>query len=181
MFGWLRRGSAGKGCGRMETLKAGVKAPEFTLPATDGKPFSLQEALGRGPVMLVFFKKSCPVCQYAFPLYQRLFQAYGNRGATMVGVSQNPKKETEAFARSYGVTFPVLLDDTSSYPVSNAYGLTNVPTVFWIAQDGKIEISSVGWSRKDFVAAGERMAAAGKKPPATLIQPQEKIDDFRFG
>jgi len=165
----------------METLKAGVKAPLFTLPATDGTSFSLGEALARGPVMLAFFKKSCPVCQYAFPLYERLYKAYGNRGVTLVGVSQNPKKETEAFAQSFGVTFPVLLDDTSTYPVSNAYGLTNVPTVFWISQDGKIEISSVGWSRKDFEAMGEKMAVAGKMPSARLIQAQEKIDDFRFG
>jgi peroxiredoxin len=165
----------------LETLKAGTKAPQFTLPATDGWSFSLQEALERGPVVLAFFKKSCPVCQYAFPLYQRLFQAYGNRGVTLVGVSQNPKKDTEAFAESFGVMFPILLDDTSTYPVSNAYGLTTVPTVFWIAENGEIEISCVGWSRKDFEAMGEKMAVAGKMPPAALIQPQEKIADFRFG
>ena len=165
----------------METLKSGVKAPSFSLPAIDGKIFSLQEALAKGPVALAFFKRSCPVCQYAFPLYERLYAAYGNRGVTLVGISQNPKKETEAFTQSFGVTFPVLLDDTSTYPVSNAYGLTNVPTVFWISQNGKIEISSVGWSRKDFEAMGEKMAVAGKMPPARLIQAQEQIADFRFG
>jgi len=165
----------------METLKAGVKAPPFTLTATDGASFSLEEALSRGPLMLAFFKKSCPVCQYAFPLYQRLFQAYGNRGITLAGVSQNPKKDTEAFAKSFGVTFPILLDDTSTYPVSNAYGLATVPTVFWIAQNGKIEISSVGWNRKDFEAIGAKMAEQGKVPPALLIQAQENIADFRFG
>jgi peroxiredoxin len=165
----------------METLRAGVKAPPFTLPATDGASLSLDAALARGPVMLAFFKKSCPVCQYAFPLYERLYQAYGNQGVTLVGISQNPKKETEAFAKSFGVTFPILLDDTNTYPVSNAYGLTNVPTVFWIGTTGKIEISSVGWSRKDYEAISRRMAEARKIPPALLIQAQEKIDDFRFG
>lgn len=165
----------------METLKAGVKAPLFSLPAADGSSFSLETALGQGPVMLAFFKKSCPVCQYAFPFYQRLFQAYGNQGVTLVGVSQNPKKETEAFAKSFGLTFPILLDDTTTYPVSNAYGLTNVPTVFWIESGGKIEISSVGWSRKDYEAIGAKMAEAQHIPPALLIQAQEKIDNFRFG
>jgi peroxiredoxin len=181
MFRWLRWGSSGNMGGRMETLKAGVKAPPFTLPVTDGTSFSLEEVLARGPVILAFFKKSCPVCQYAFPLYQRLHQAYGNQAVTLVGVSQNPKKETEAFAKSFGVTFPILLDDTNAYPVSNAYGLTNVPTVFWIGSNGKIEISSVGWSRKDFEAVSARMAEARNLPPALLIQAQEKIDDFRFG
>lgn len=165
----------------METLKAGAMAPAFTLAATDGTTFSLQAALGQGPVVLAFFKKSCPVCQYAFPLYQRLFQAYGNRGVMLVGVSQNPKKDTEAFAKSFGVKFPILLDDTSSYPVSNAYGLTNVPTMFLVGTNGKIEISSVGWSRKDFELVSAKMADAGRIPAALLIQPQEKIADFRFG
>lgn len=165
----------------METLKAGAKAPPFTLPAMDGQSFTLQEALVRGPVVLAFFKKSCPVCQYAFPLYERLFRAYGNHGVTLAGVSQNPKKDTEAFVKSFGLTFPILLDDTSSYPVSNAYGLTNVPTLFWIGTNGKIELSSVGWSRKDYEAIGARMAEERKVPPALLIQPQERIDDFRFG
>ena len=165
----------------METLKTGARAPQFTLPATDGKTFSLQEALARGPVVLAFFKKSCPVCQYAFPFYQRLFQAYGNRGVTLAGVSQNPKKDTETFAAQFGVQFPMLLDDTSTYPVSNAYGLTNVPTLFWIDSDGTIAISSVGWSRKDFELVSEKMAAAGKIPPASLFQAQEKVADFRFG
>jgi len=50
--------------------------------------------------------------------------------------------------KQFGVTFPVLLDDTRTYPVSNEYGLTNVPSVFWIAEDGEIEISSVGWGSK---------------------------------
>jgi peroxiredoxin len=180
MFRWLFGVSANAG-GRVETLKIGAKAPLFTLAATDGSKFSLEEALGRGPAVLAFYKKSCPVCQYAFPFYERLFQAYGNQGVTLVGVSQNPKKETEAFAKSFGVTFPILLDDADTYPVSNAYGLTNVPTVFWIGSNGKIEISSVGWSRKDYEAIGTRMAELRKVPPALLIAAQERVDDFRFG
>jgi cytochrome c biogenesis protein CcmG/thiol:disulfide interchange protein DsbE len=165
----------------METLKSGTQAPPFTLSGIDGKSFSLRDALSRGPVMLAFFKKSCPVCQYAFPFYQRMFQAYGNRGVILAGVSQNQKKDTEAFAKSFGVTFPILLDDPATYPVSNAYGLTNVPTVFWIGQNGKIEISSVGWNRKDFEVMSGKMAEAGRVPAAVLLEPKEQVADFRFG
>jgi len=176
---WLL-GSKNTG-GPMTTLTAGVQAPPFTITATDGKNFSLQDALACGPVVLAFFKVSCPVCQYAFPLYERLFQAYKNRGVTLVGVSQNTKKDTDSFNNKLGVTFPVSLDDTKTYPVSNAYGLTNVPTLFWIAQDGTIEISSVGWNKKDFETVSHKMAEAGKMPPAVLLRPEEKISDFRFG
>ena len=60
----------------------------------------------------------------------------GTGKITIVGISQNAKKDTAGFIKEYGVTFPVLLDDTESYPASNAYGLTNVPSLFWIAPDG---------------------------------------------
>ena len=78
------------------------------------------------------------------------------------------------------MTFPVLLDDTSSYPVSNAYGLTNVPTIFWIAQDGEIEISSVGWIKKEMEEFNQRAAeaSAAAKP---LFHSNEQIADFRAG
>ena len=128
----------------MTALATGTKAPEFELKTLDGKRFSLNEALAGGHVVLAFFKVSCPTCQYAFPLLERLFKAYGSKGITLVGVSQNDAKETAAFGKDFGVTFPLLLDDTRRYPVSNAYGLTNVPSIFWIAQDGEIEVSSVG-------------------------------------
>ena len=151
----------------MAALNPGTTAPDFTLPTMDGKQFSLREALARGPVLAAFFKISCPTCQYAFPFLQRIYQAHGNKNVTIVGISQNEKKDTAAFLKQYGVTFPILLDDTRTYPVSNAYGLTNVPTIFWIAHDGEIEISSVGWSRKDVEEFNQRAAGVssnGLKP-----------------
>ena len=55
----------------MPALTSGIKAPNLTLPTTHGEKFSLSDALKRGPVVLAFFKVTCPVCQYAFPLYER--------------------------------------------------------------------------------------------------------------
>ena len=133
----------------MPALSAGSAAPEFTLQTMDGGQFDLRQALSRGPVLAVFFKISCPVCQFALPYVERLHKAYAGKNVTIVGVSQNTKSDTANFLRQYGISFPVLLDDTSSYPVSNDYGLTNVPTLFWIEQDGEIGVSSVGWSRSD--------------------------------
>jgi peroxiredoxin Q/BCP len=40
------------------TLKAGDKAPPFTLLDTDGKPVSLAQLLDQGPVILAFFPKA---------------------------------------------------------------------------------------------------------------------------
>ena len=165
----------------MAALAMGAKAPEFELKGLDGKRFSLRDELARGPVVLAFFKVSCPTCQYALPFYERLHKAYGHKGVPLVGISQNDAKETAAFIKEFGITFPVLLDDTRSYPVSNAYGLTNVPTMFWVAQDGEIEVSSVGWLKADFEEINRRMAEAGNSAPSAMFRPGEDVRDFRAG
>ncbi len=165
----------------MPALSVGRAAPDFQLKTLAAESFSLQDALARGPVVLVFFKVSCPTCQYALPFYERLFQAYKSRNVSLVGVSQNNSEDTAAFAKEFGLTFPLLLDDTITYPVSNAYGLTNVPTTFWIARDGEIEVSSVGWAKPDFENINRRMAEAGAIAPAYVFRAGEDVRDYRGG
>ena len=165
----------------MAALTAGAKAPDFELKAMDGKRFVLREELVLGPVVLVFFKVSCPVCRYAFPFLERLERAYGHKGVRLIGVSQDDPRHTADFTREFAVTFPVLLDEKETYPVSNAYGLTNVPTVFWIAQDSQIEVSSVGWVKADVTEIGRRMAELGKTASVAVFKPGEDVRDFRSG
>ena len=165
----------------MAALEAGKQAPQFELPAMDGSKFSLQDALHRGPVLAVFFKNSCPVCQYALPYFERLYKTYGKGKLSIIGISQNDKKDTAEFVKRYGLSFPMLLDDTKTYPASNAYGLTNVPMVFWISQSGETEISSVGWSRQEFEKIVKKAASANGQTPKPVFQPTEQIADFRAG
>ena len=165
----------------MTALTAGTSAPDFKLQTMDGTQFSLRDALSRGPVVAAFFKVSCPVCQYAFPFLERIYKAHGGKNVSIVGISQNDKKDTAAFAKEYGATFPILLDDTNTYPVSNAYGLTNVPTVFWIAQDGEIVISSVGWERKEIEQINRKAAEVNGAGATPVFHPGEVVADFRAG
>jgi peroxiredoxin len=165
----------------MTALTPGETAPDFSLPAMDGSEFSLRERLARGPVVAAFFKISCPVCQYALPFLERIYKAHGNKNVTFVGVSQDEERDTATFMKQYGLTFPALLDDTDTFPVSNAYGLTNVPTVFWIAQNGEIEISSVGWSRQDIEEISRKAAKASGDIPTPVFEPGEHVADFRAG
>src|ERR1700680_3097618 len=165
----------------MAALTAGTSAPDFKLQTMNGKQFSLRDALAHGPVVAAFFKASCPVCQYAFPFLERIYAAHAGKGVTIVGVSQNEKKDTAAFAKEYGVTFPILLDDTKTYPVSNAYGLTNVPTIFWIAQDGEIEVSSVGWDRKEIEEISRKAAKINGGGPKPVFRSDEQVPDYRPG
>ena len=164
----------------MTALPAGTKAPDFSLPGLDGTTFSLEDALLRTPVVAAFFKISCPVCQYTFPFLERLRKAYAGKVA-IVGISQDDKASTAAFLKEYGITFPALLDDPAGYAVSNAYGLTNVPTWFFIALDGEIKISSVGWVRADMEELNRRLADAGKIAVTQLFLPKDEVRDYRPG
>lgn len=156
----------------MPLLKPGAQAPDFTLPDLGSAPRSLQDLLTPGPVLLAFFKVSCPTCQYTFPFLERL---QGGR-ARVFGVSQDNQRHTEQFRREYGVTFPVLLDAASEeYLVSNAYGLTHVPSLVWVEPDGKISLTSVGFVKADLEQIARR---AG---PLELFHKNERVEAFRAG
>jgi peroxiredoxin len=165
----------------MAALVTGRLAPDFTLSTTEGKTVNLHELLQRGPLVLAFFKISCPVCQYAFPMYERLAKAHKDV-ATFLGISQNGPSDAKAFAREYGVTFPIAIDnDANHYAVSNAYGLTNVPTIFYIVPDGEIEVSSVGWSKTDVDQANAKLAELRHEKPHSLWRSGEDVPAFRAG
>jgi peroxiredoxin len=165
----------------MATLTTGVRAPEFSVTTTDGRSISLKDALKRGPAVAAFFKISCPVCQMTFPYLERIFKAYPADKLTFLGISQNEKADTQAFAREYGITFPLGLDPTESYPASNAYGLTNVPTIFFIDQGGGIEISCVGWSKADIEELNRRVAEVAGAKPKPVFKPGEDVPEFKAG
>lgn len=166
----------------MPALEAGVQAPEIELQDLDGKKFSLKEARKNGSVVAAFFKVSCPVCQLAFPFLERIFKTYANGGKfTFVGVSQDNAADTKTFNRQYGVTFPVLLDPAGKYPASNAYKLTNVPTVFLISPEGEIEFASVSWSKADMEQLGRRLAIISDMPAEQIFKPGERVPEYKPG
>jgi peroxiredoxin len=164
----------------MAALKPGTKAPAVELPLLGGGTFSLGGALSRGAVALAFFKVSCPVCQYAFPYFDRMANLMNGKGVTFIGVSQDSGADTRDFAKSFGVHFPIVLDDTARYPVSNAYGLTNVPTLFVVQEDGTISHAIISWSKQELemLFAGFRDS---QNANVKLFPPGENVADFRPG
>jgi len=165
----------------MPALTAGKTAPDVNIPTLDGAPFKLREALAAGPVLLAFFKISCPVCQMTFPYLERIHKAYPDSKLRIVGVSQNDAAATKAFLREYGVTFPIALDDSKSYAASNAYRITNVPTLLLVAPDGSIQLSSVGWSRADVEQVAAEASATSSHPKRPLFSAQDQVPDFKAG
>jgi peroxiredoxin len=164
----------------MTHIVAGKIAPGFSLKGLDGKEYSLGALLERGPVVAAFFKISCPVCQFTFPFLERLYKRYGGDGATFLGISQDDARSTKEFAAEYGVSFPMVMDE-KDYPVSNAYGLTNVPTIFLIEPDGTVKVSSMGFEKKDLETIARELAERRKIAPAALFRPDEKVPENKPG
>lgn len=161
-------------------LTPGTLAPEISLQDTTGKSQSLEAALKKGPVVAAFFKVSCPVCQFTFPFLERMYETFGDTKITFWGISQDEARDTCEYAQEFGTKFPMLIDD-KGYPVSNQYGLTNVPSVFLISPDGNIQVSSVGFSKADLERIAVEAARASGKPAQPLFKPGEVVPDYKPG
>ena len=167
---------------QMTHIVAGNAAPGFSLKAVDGKEYSLDKLTQQGPVVATFFKVSCPVCQFTFPYLERLYKRYGGDGVTFLGISQDDANDTKEFAKEFGTTFPMVLDEKQKgYLASNAYGLTSVPTIFLIETDGTVKISCMGFDKKDLESIAEELAGRKKIAPAALFRPDEAVPAHKPG
>jgi peroxiredoxin len=164
----------------LQTIQMGQKAPSFALQDVAKKPFSLAGELARGPVVAAFFKSSCPTCQFTFPFLERLFKKYGGERVSFLAISQDDAGSTKEFCKEYGVTFPALLDE-DGYPASNNYGITNVPTYFLITPDGKVEVSSVGFSKSAFEKIADALARFLGVSPSPVVLPGEIVPESKPG
>ena len=164
----------------MTHINAGNQAPDFSLKGLDGNSYSLDALRQKGPVVAAFFKVSCPVCQFTFPFVERLYKLYGGDGVTFLGISQDDARATKDFARQYGVSFPIALDE-KGYPASNAYGLSMVPTIFLIDTDGKVKVSSMGFVKKDLETIARDLAERRKIATTPLFRPNESVPAIKPG
>jgi peroxiredoxin len=139
-------------------LATGAQAPEIQLPDLNGHPFTLAQALKNGPVILAFFKISCPTCQLTFPFLQRLADAAPS--TLLIAVSQDDASGTREFQARVGVSMPTLLDIPRAYPASNAYQITSVPSLFVVEPDRKISFAIEGFSKAAIEALGERFGGS---------------------
>ena len=134
---------------KRKLLAVGEHAGAFRLARLDGGETSLTEITAGGPALLAFFKVNCPVCQMTLPYLERI---YTPDRMPVYGISQNGAEDTREFNTRFRVTFPTLLDtEHTGFPVSNAFGISSVPTLFLIERDGSVSRVIEGW-RKDEVA-----------------------------
>jgi peroxiredoxin len=153
-------------------LGAGDTAPDFNLQDMYGREKSLQDFIATKPALIALFKVSCPVCQYTFPILERLAES---DNIEVVGISQDDLEATQEFRSEFGVTFTTLLDESKrGYPVSEAFGITTVPSIFLVEPGGQISMAEAGFSKRDLEAVGR---IAGVAP----FKPGEKVPEFKAG
>jgi peroxiredoxin len=165
---------------RMSNIVPGSVAPGFSLKSIDGSEFSLGGALQRGPVVLSFFKVSCPVCKFTFPFLERLFKSYGRGDVAFLAVSQDNASSSRDFAHEFGVTFPIVIDD-EGYTVSNAYGLTSVPTFFLINPGGVVQVASEGFGKAEIEAIADALADRRNITRSPVFRRDESVPDHKPG
>ena len=164
----------------MTHIVVGGIAPGFNLKTLDGTEYSLGKLLRCGPVVAVFFKISCPVCQFTLPFVERLYKRYGGDDVAFLGISQDNVADSKGFAREFGLTFPILVDE-KGYPVSNGYGLTSVPTFFLIDPDGTVKVSCTGFGKLELEEIARELAERRKIAMTPVFAASEKVPVHKPG
>jgi peroxiredoxin len=114
-----------------EGLKAGTRAPDFTLPRLDGAEVSLKDFQGRC-ILLVFSDPQCKPCEQ---LAQKLEQFHRqHRGIQILMVSRRDRALNERKAAELGLTFPIVLQ--RHWEISLAYGMFATPIGYVINEEG---------------------------------------------
>jgi peroxiredoxin Q/BCP len=130
------------------TLAAGDMAPNFTLPATDGRTLSLESLRGRKVVLYFYPKDDTSGCTLEAKDFQAFKREFETAGTEIVGVSPDAMKSHDKFRSKYGLDFTLASDEgkamLGAYGVwveTSMYGRKYMGverTTMLIDQDGKI-------------------------------------------
>jgi len=146
-----------------EPLKAGDKAPDFTLPSLHAQPISLNN-FRRGVVVLNFWATWCPPCVEEAPSLKRFADELQGSGVTVIGVSvDHDPQALERFVREAQLTFLIARDPDQT--VASRYGTFKFPETYIIDSNGKIAeklIGAVDWQDPKIVAYVRGLARAGE-------------------
>jgi thioredoxin-dependent peroxiredoxin len=103
-------------------VKAGEKAPDFTLPSQAGEPVRLSDRLGERVVILYFYPKDeTPGCTKEACAFRDSYEVFTDAGAEVIGVSSDSVASHDAFAGHHQLPFTLLSDEGGS--VRKSYGV----------------------------------------------------------
>lgn len=125
------------------TPLVGKPAAPFALKTFAGDEVSLERLRGR-VVVLNFWASWCiPACYEEAPVLERGWQAWKDRGVTLVGINiQDREEAARAFLTRFNHTFPNAADTAGR--VSVDYGVYGVPETFFIDRAGRVRGKHVG-------------------------------------
>src|ERR1700674_3244780 len=109
-------------------LKEGDKAPDFTLPASDGSVVSLQGLRGKKVVLYFYPKDNTPGCTREACSFRDNHAAIQKAGAVVLGVSADNLTSHQKFANKYTLPFPLLSDEGAK--VARAYDTWGEKTLY---------------------------------------------------
>jgi peroxiredoxin len=124
----------------------------------------------------MFYKVTCPVCQQAAPVAERLYRTFPDR---FLAVGQDPREKLDQFAEELAATFPAV-PDQPPYPLSNAYGIRIVPTLFVVDGDRVVDLVE-SWDRDGWNRAGAKLGVMAGSPAEALSWEGDGLPPFRPG
>ena len=131
----------------------GRPAPDFQVDELNGEQkFSLSEFKGI-PIVLNFWASWCAECRTEAVILENFFQKYGvnNKQLVMIGIAiQDSPKNAKAFARHFGKTYLLGLDDDAGN-IALDYGIYGVPETFFIDPEGNIFHKTIGMVTKELM------------------------------
>jgi peroxiredoxin len=111
-------------------LKAGARAPDFSLKTTPDQTVSMSELLGR-PLVLVFYPADwSPVCGDQLVLYNEVLPEFQRHRAALIAISVDGVWCHIAYAKHQKLRFPLLSDFEPKGEVARGYGAYRKPDGF---------------------------------------------------
>ena len=126
------------------TLDLGAPAPDFTLPATDGKTYSLSDFADADTLVIFFTCNHCPYVVNSDESTRKTVEKYAPKGVRFVGINSNSKRTYAEddfdgmVARMKEHQFPWLYLHDESQDIARAYGALRTPHFYVFDQDRKL-------------------------------------------
>ncbi len=137
----LLRDLAVSGAGSQLRVKVGSAAPDFSLPTMQGGKFSLGEFRGYA-VLINFWATWCSPCRAEMPLLQEKYDQHFPHLVILAVEQGDARSDVARVVGDWDLKFTILLD--KDYAVSGHYGVTGLPTSFFVDEDGIVRAVYVG-------------------------------------